>query len=610
MITRFPTTMFHSGRLRFGAVGLFAAVILAATGYGYSAAAFQDRGSPVGVEIDVKPGAFPNRINLGARGALPVAILSSRTFDAARVNPATVTLAGSPIVKQKKEQLRASLKDVNGDGMADLLVYVSIPFLKLNSGDGQAALKALTFDGTPVEGSDSVVARGASIIATGAGGSAQGVVIQGAGNCNPAAVTIPAQGTATPYPSTIDVSGLSGNITKLTVSLNQLSHSFPNDLDILLVGPGGQKVILMSDAGGDENFPIVNVDLTFDDAAAQQLPDETQITSGTYKPTDFQTGDVFPAPAPAGPYGTALSAFNGLSPNGTYSLYVLDDFSGDGGSLAGGWCLNIITDTMPGCSLTCPANITVSNTANQCGAVVNYPAPTTSGECGTVACSPASGSFFPVGTTTVTCTDQGTVGTAPTGITAPSCSFSVTVNDTQAPSITCPANVGNPGPGPVAVQFPSPTASDNCPGVTTSCNPPSGSAFASGVTTVTCTATDASGNSASCGFTVTVGQGGFDVCLQDDSDPSRVLLFSTTTGQYLFCCGARSFSGTGSVIVKGNNVTLSHVAPDRRVTARVDLSSARGSASIQNEAGKTICTITDRNTTNNTCACGGNVPAS
>jgi hypothetical protein len=130
------------------------------------------------------------------------------------------------------------------------------------------------------------------------------------------------------------------------------------------------------------------------------------------------------------------------------------------------------------------------------------------------------------------------------------------------------------------------------------------------VTTVTCTATDASGNSASCGFTVTVGQGGFDVCLQDDSDPSRVLLFSTTTGQYLFCCGARSFSGTGSVIVKGNNVTLSHVAPDRRVTARVDLSSARGSASIQNEAGKTICTITDRNTTNNTCACGGNVPAS
>jgi hypothetical protein len=77
------------------------------------------------------------------------------------------------------------------------------------------------------------------------------------------------------------------------------------------------------------------------------------------------------------------------------------------------------------CVLTCPSDISVSNDPDECGAVVTYTEP--SGEsCGTVTCDHPSGSFFPVGQTTVTCTS--TAG--------PSCSFKVTVNDTQAPSIT------------------------------------------------------------------------------------------------------------------------------------------------------------------------------
>ena len=75
------------------------------------------------------------------------------------------------------------------------------------------------------------------------------------------------------------------------------------------------------------------------------------------------------------------------------------------------------------CTLTCPANITMSNDPNQCGAVVNYPPPTATGSCGTVTCSPASGSFFPRGTTTVTCTATGAT-----------CTFTVTVVDTQPPT--------------------------------------------------------------------------------------------------------------------------------------------------------------------------------
>jgi hypothetical protein len=73
-----------------------------------------------------------------------------------------------------------------------------------------------------------------------------------------------------------------------------------------------------------------------------------------------------------------------------------------------------------GCTLTCPANITTGANTMQSGmfgATVTYPAPTVSGTCGTVTCTPASGSFFPVGTTTVTCT--ATAG--------PTCSFTVAV---------------------------------------------------------------------------------------------------------------------------------------------------------------------------------------
>ncbi|HXI88430.1 MAG TPA: C25 family cysteine peptidase [Blastocatellia bacterium] len=156
---------------------------------------------------------------------------------------------------------------------------------------------------------------------------------------NPAAITINDNAAATPYPSTITVAGLSGVINKVTVTLTNLNHTFPDDIDILLVGPTGQKAILMSDAGG--TLDLVNVTLTFDDAAASLLPDGGQIVSGTFKPTDFEAGDTFPAPAPAGPYPAALSGFNGTNPNGTWSLYVVDDAVGDLGNINGGWSLTI-----------------------------------------------------------------------------------------------------------------------------------------------------------------------------------------------------------------------------------------------------------------------------
>jgi hypothetical protein len=77
------------------------------------------------------------------------------------------------------------------------------------------------------------------------------------------------------------------------------------------------------------------------------------------------------------------------------------------------------------CVLSCPADISAPNDPDECGAEVTYTTPSGAG-CGTVTCDHPSGSFFPVGETTVTCTSSA----------GPTCDFKVTVNDTQPPVIT------------------------------------------------------------------------------------------------------------------------------------------------------------------------------
>jgi VCBS repeat-containing protein len=156
---------------------------------------------------------------------------------------------------------------------------------------------------------------------------------------NSAAITIPDSGPATPYPSTINVTNLGGTVTNVTLTLRNLSHTWTRDIDILLVGPNGQKALVCSDVG---NGGANNITFTLSDAAASTLP-LVQLTAGTYRPADYETGDVLAAPAPVGPYTVPLSAFNGQSANGAWSLYVFDDGPGDLGSFAGGWSLTVTT---------------------------------------------------------------------------------------------------------------------------------------------------------------------------------------------------------------------------------------------------------------------------
>lgn len=143
--------------------------------------------------------------------------------------------------------------------------------------------------------------------------------------------------------STINVSGLSGKITGLTLSLAGLSHTYPDDLVFgLLNESAGLGFVFFSGVGGSAD--ISNLDLTFSDAAKAALPESFvggALTSGTYGPANYgQYQFTFFDNA------TSFTGFNGLSANGAWTLYVEDVFPADGGSISRGWSLDFTTDAV------------------------------------------------------------------------------------------------------------------------------------------------------------------------------------------------------------------------------------------------------------------------
>jgi len=163
---------------------------------------------------------------------------------------------------------------------------------------------------------------------------------------NSGAITIPYIGPGTPYPSSILVSGLTNavsnlSVAKVTATLLDFAHSWPDDVEVELVSPAGQGVMLMEHTGAFYN--VTNVVLTFDstDAAAQNLASNSSLVSGTFLPTAFSPFDTLPGLAlvPAG--NTNLDLFNGTNPNGIWSLYVYDDTQGNNGVITRGWSLSL-----------------------------------------------------------------------------------------------------------------------------------------------------------------------------------------------------------------------------------------------------------------------------
>ncbi|MBX7158196.1 MAG: hypothetical protein K1X66_07415 [Verrucomicrobiae bacterium] len=155
-------------------------------------------------------------------------------------------------------------------------------------------------------------------------------------------IAIPDNTNAVPYPSVITVSNLPTKLIQIEVSFT-LTHTFPDDVDILLVGPEGQSTILMSDCGGSGN--ITNAPFIITDFTTNSIPDSTSIAlGGRFKPTNFPgndgTNDVWPSPAPTAPYGTNLAVFTNTNPNGDWKLFVKDDQGVDSG-LISQWTLNL-----------------------------------------------------------------------------------------------------------------------------------------------------------------------------------------------------------------------------------------------------------------------------
>lgn len=196
-------------------------------------------------------------------------------------------------------------------------------------------------------------------------------------------------------------------------------------------------------------------------------------------------------------------------------------------------------------TISCPSNIIADNSLGSCGAIVNYTAPTANDNCPGVLVGsvPASGSFFPVGVTTVTATATDAAGNQQT------CTFSVTVNDTEKPTVSCP--------GPITVSVPSGqtsavvtygvTSGDNCPGLVNVLTPPSGSTFPLGTTPVKCVTTDAAGLKDSCEFTVTVEVGNSAPVI--DPIPAKTVLEGSNLN---FGVAANDVDGNAAIILSAS----------------------------------------------------------
>ncbi len=111
---------------------------------------------------------------------------------------------------------------------------------------------------------------------------------------NTTSITVPSSGAASPYPSNITVAGLRGTVSKVTVTLRNITHTFPGDMDVLLVGPTGVKLVLMSDAIGSND--LTGATFTFDSAAAIPLAASCRRRFGDLPADQLRHRGHFPRP--------------------------------------------------------------------------------------------------------------------------------------------------------------------------------------------------------------------------------------------------------------------------------------------------------------------------
>jgi len=152
---------------------------------------------------------------------------------------------------------------------------------------------------------------------------------------DPDSLTIP----DLPYAYGITVSNVPGLVSKVTVTISNLNHTFPNELWVWLEGPSGSIAGLLIGEGGRLGFTVTNATLLFDDDAA--LVVDEPIVSGTYRPT--VNGEYVTDPA----LFNDLGVFDGENPNGIWSLFIFNRIYGalaPGSCICGGWGVQIETE--------------------------------------------------------------------------------------------------------------------------------------------------------------------------------------------------------------------------------------------------------------------------
>jgi hypothetical protein len=276
---------------------------------------------------------------------------------------------------------------------------------------------------------------------------------------------------------------------------------------------GAPSGVTLDFAGGVTEGGTTNV---FTTADAPPLPPNLRVSfDATGQPLMFEvmTTATYQAPIiicfPGGPFTSAnrLEHFNAAT--GSWDDVTIRPVQTNGpicGSVDSLSPFAIVEELNTPPTLTLPSGRTVEATSPS-GARVDYTVTATDPEDGPLApvCSPASGSTFPLGSTTVNCAVTDSAGSTTTG------SFTVLVQDTTPPAITAPPNqsVDQSTSAGALVKYHAPVVTDAGSGVaSTKCSPASGALFRVGTTTVTCTATDVAGNTADASFTVTVNPDG------------------------------------------------------------------------------------------------------
>lgn len=262
-------------------------------------------------------------------------------------------------------------------------------------------------------------------------------------------------------------------------------------------------------------------------------------------------------------------------------------------------------------AITCPSNIVKSNDGALCSAVATYTSPVGTDNCPSPTTTRTtgldSGSAFPVGVTTNTFRVTDATGNTAT------CSFTVTVNDSQLPQITCPGNQSannTQGTCGKVMTYSAPVGTDNCAGQTTlqTAGLASGSTFPVGITTNIFKVTDASSNTATCSFTITI-------------NDTEIPIITRTGAATINLCKNDSYSDAGAMANDncGGNIT-SNIITVKPVNTAIpatyivtyNVSDASSNAATQVTRSVIVNALpgTTCPTSFNTCKTGGNITLS